>query len=405
MPAQDPTKPLAAGTSLSPASDADLVGKWALCDMGYGRVSRVDEASETATVELPFGVCHVPVSSLQLKLAVTVQTFYKKEDSSVPKKVMVEIDLNQPTSAIFQHLASIYNVEPHEMILVNGQRHLRLPEPLNDNKSKDKGKSNSNSNSPNKVKARKKEKQAQGESWASEPSKDKEKEKEPQPDDQKQEPLTYPPLPPFDLCPPHASPHHRLLLIVDERALFRYQFVNDTNGIFYHLGTEGDTRPFSNPVRTGKVQIKLSTSGGNDTSCVCDRQPDSGQAAENSYGAESNPWIQITFNQHLVQPTYYVICQRGDHLLRNWQLEGCPDAMGSSWTVLDTRTNDPTIVPSPSGPRASCPGAFPVRMVQNSRQFYRSLRIRLTGPSHKGSCDFDITMLEFYGYLESLNKD
>lgn len=174
----------------------------------------------------------------------------------------------------------------------------------------------------------------------------------------------------------------------------------DTNGVFYWIGTNEGRQPYNNPIRQGKVTVHLSSHGGDDTSCIADRNPDS-SAAENSYGEDGNPWLAINFKNHSVNPSHYVICQQGDHLLRNWQLEASndtnPNISSKQWTTLCIHTEDESI--------SGGPPAMAVFKVPERGQYWSWFRVYVTGPSHKGQPNFDITQMEFYGSLTTTEKD
>jgi len=175
----------------------------------------------------------------------------------------------------------------------------------------------------------------------------------------------------------------------------RLKFANimDTNGLFYFIGTNGGKSSYySNPAKNGQVVVRLSSTGvGATVDHVADRDP-SLYAVENNYGSERNPWISVEFKKYLLRPTEYVICQEQDHFLQNWRLEGREKGK-TEWLPIQEHKND-TSIASKVPHRA----VFKVK----STRFYQEFRIYVTGPSHKGQTNFDITQLEFYGYYREI---
>jgi len=159
----------------------------------------------------------------------------------------------------------------------------------------------------------------------------------------------------------------------------------DNTGFIYWIGTNEGKTGYTNPAGS-TVIITMSTSGGSASSCVFDRNL-TGGAAENSYGSSGLPWISVEFKRHKLRPTHYFVAQDQDHFLRNWRMEGSDD--GSSWTSMREHSNDTTLN---SGNRWSF---FEMR----GTAFYRHIRLSLTGPGHNGSNNFDITELEYFGYV------
>jgi hypothetical protein len=64
----------------------------------------------------------------------------------------------------------------------------------------------------------------------------------------------------------------------------KFSSILDTNGLIYFIGTDGGKTPYNNPIKSGKVVVKLSsTGGGSPVEHLADRNPSS-YAVENSYG-------------------------------------------------------------------------------------------------------------------------
>jgi len=184
-------------------------------------------------------------------------------------------------------------------------------------------------------------------------------------------------------------------LSIEEKQLRNYankltfSSINDTNGFFYFLGTgEGKGNNYENPIKSGKVEVTISSSGASGVWCLADRDIDS-YPVENEYGKEQNPWLALKFRDYLFCLSDLVICQDNDHIMRNWRLEGKSLVNETrSWTLLSEYKNDSTL--SEKSPPHAC---FKI----NCSQFYQEFRIYITGPGHQGKNNFSINQLEFYG--------
>lgn len=164
----------------------------------------------------------------------------------------------------------------------------------------------------------------------------------------------------------------------------------DNTGIFYHLGTNGGKEGYRNP-HPSIVHFSLSSSGGGGIEGLADRNTGSG-AVENRYGGEPNPWVQIEFKQHRVKLEHYFIAQEQDHYLRNWRLEAWDNG---EWIPVRVHTNDATIT------NTNRLAFFEAK----TEGFHSRFRIYLTGGSHNGAPNFDITELEMFGYVAPLGPE
>jgi len=175
----------------------------------------------------------------------------------------------------------------------------------------------------------------------------------------------------------------------------KYTSIMDTGGLFYYLGTgEGKATAFANPVTAGKATVTQSTKGGADPSSLADRNPSS-SSVENNYGSDTTPWVAVKFRDYILRITELVICQDQDHFLQNWRLEGKYDKQSTSWVTIQEFKNDLTIS-SASPPR----GCFKIK----TTKWFQEFRIYVTGNSHKGQPNYDLTQLEFYGYYKKITK-
>jgi len=98
--------------------------------------------------------------------------------------------------------------------------------------------------------------------------------------------------------------------------------------------------------------------------------------------------VALRFRDYLFRPTDLVVCQDNDHILQNWRLEGRTGS--GSWTTISEYKNDTTL--TGTSPHRAC-----FKNIKCSK-FYQEFRIYVTGPGNKGSNNYDITQLEFYGY-------
>jgi len=164
----------------------------------------------------------------------------------------------------------------------------------------------------------------------------------------------------------------------------------DNTGIIYWIGTGEGKSPYTNPAGTTCI-ITMSTSGGSSTACIFDRNL-GGTAAENSYGSSGFPWLSVEFKRYKLRLDRYFVAQDQDHFMRSWRLEGSDD--GSTWTSLREHTNDATLHMGNRFSFFDC----------KSPGFYRHIRVALTGPGHQGTNNFDITELEYFGYVQKIEE-
>jgi len=171
----------------------------------------------------------------------------------------------------------------------------------------------------------------------------------------------------------------------------KFASILDTNGLIYFIGTNGLKSPYSNPVKSGQVLVKVSSTGGSAVDCIADRNPISAPV-ENSYGSDKNPWITIQFQKYIIRPTEWVIAQDQDHFIQNWRLEG-KEKGKTEYVLIEEYKNEKRI--TDTVPHQVC---FKVK----SSKMFQEFRIYLTGPGHKGQANFDITYVEFYGYFKEI---
>ena len=106
-------------------------------------------------------------------------------------------------------------------------------------------------------------------------------------------------------------------------------------------------------------------------------------------------WIQYDFKDHKIQPTHYSIRSSNyndDEFMQNWVIEGSNDI--SQWKVLDTRTGVTNLI-----------GLHAIYTFEISEQFqqddfYRFIRIRMTGPNNNHTNILNLSALEYFGILK-----
>jgi len=364
--------------------DVLAVGRHVLCDVGYGPVKSVQDG--IVEIALPWGRSMVQRASVHTGINLHVHTFYKrgKTDESgaplCPSNVDIAWDLDRPLFELLDQLAQTYKVDASSLHLVSGATVYDL----------DGGSSTMKSSTA----AHSRNATAKGKKKAA-PM-------------QAQRTDVRDPSRKFDLCAPSArlktsaqrndsTPTFRLLMIVDEKQQLGFSYIGDENGLFYWLGTRCGTAPWENPCNIGSVRVYMSTSGGDPDYCLFDRNMDSG-AVENSYSDDRLPWVGVALRQWRVRPRHIVICQEGDHLLRNWALQGSndvrPDFSSDSWTTLLHVSENDALMAQPHRAAFSVP---------DQAQYFQNLRICLHGPSHKGKPNYDITQLEVYGYVQQMD--
>jgi hypothetical protein len=158
------------------------------------------------------------------------------------------------------------------------------------------------------------------------------------------------------------------------------------------MGTaEGKNTSYNNPVDSGELNIRMSTTAGANVRSLTDRNYTS-SPVENSYGSDAAPWIEFDFKKYKIRPTHYFLAQEQDHYVRNWRIEGSDD--GTNWTLIREHANDATIHTSNRFAFFDLPSP-----TDRSAGFWRRLRLYCNGPSHNGSINMDVTQMEWFGYV------
>lgn len=166
------------------------------------------------------------------------------------------------------------------------------------------------------------------------------------------------------------------------------------NGIIRAL-----TRECGGNVEDKGVVLVTSTEGyGGPPKCVADLDDLNSIRYTNN---EKNGFIQYDFKEKKVRPTFYSIRSRNagknDYHLQSWVIEGSNSGM-NDWKVLDSQNN----VKCLNSQNAF--STFEIKEKLNENEFYRFLRLRITGPntcSSSQSYQICITGLEYFGLIVS----
>ena len=118
-----------------------------------------------------------------------------------------------------------------------------------------------------------------------------------------------------------------------------YASVGDSNGIFYSIGTSGNTSPWANPTSNGLI-ISSSSIGSGSLNSLVNRD-------NSSFYTNSDPNSFVSFflgGTRKLKCNYYTLETRADssdYYPRNWKLQGSNN--GNTWVDLDIQINNPTL--------------------------------------------------------------
>lgn len=111
-------------------------------------------------------------------------------------------------------------------------------------------------------------------------------------------------------------------------------------------------------------------------------------------------WICYDFQERSLAPTFYSIRSyggggKGGFNLKSWVLEGSHD--GKKWASLDKRNNNDSL----NGYHAE--ESFEIAQrgtLGTTMASYRFIRLKQTGPNHRGNCIVEICAFELFGVLK-----
>ncbi|OHT16184.1 hypothetical protein TRFO_41981 [Tritrichomonas foetus] len=114
-----------------------------------------------------------------------------------------------------------------------------------------------------------------------------------------------------------------------------------------------------------------------------------------SSGYSDSSYIIFDFLRQVVNVTAYALktygCPRGMLHLKSWSLDGSND--NANWVEIDTQKDNSVL---------NNANAMALFTCNKPSTFYRYIRLRQTGPSHRGRGNgFALTNIEFYGQLRS----
>lgn len=167
----------------------------------------------------------------------------------------------------------------------------------------------------------------------------------------------------------------------------------DTNGVLYHLATEGGAWPYANPHATGRVVASMSSMavGSADVFVQHAHPAPVCNYTDNTAGS----WMAVDLGEgQALRVARYTLRNdnHGGHALRRWRLQGSAD--GTSWTTLKTHADDAGLAPT-----AMSTASWPVEAAEAFRHF----RILQTG--HNAACTHYFSLMcagiELHGTLRA----
>jgi hypothetical protein len=181
------------------------------------------------------------------------------------------------------------------------------------------------------------------------------------------------------------SPNSTAIVFSSPSTTLTYSSDGDANGFVYWLGTNLGTTAFSNPVSIAStlMGVQFSSSDLGSIFSLTDR------IDSNWYSLDiPNQWVTWDLKPgHNISITKYTLRARNfdtNHLPRNWVLEGTNSVSafdvsglnGATWTAIDTRVNDATIVAT---------NQYYTLTPNGSAAAYRYLRLRQNGVNSNGA--------------------
>lgn len=173
----------------------------------------------------------------------------------------------------------------------------------------------------------------------------------------------------------------------------------DPNGLFYYLGSVGTGTwvvpvPLGNDMPAVGANLTISADAPIRTdypaylSKMVDRENNLSYLTGSSTPGH---WVKFDLGTRSINPNYVTIRSRSEdglYVMRNWRVDGSNDDI--AWTTLLTVVND--------GPETIA-GAWFGKAIVGAPDFYRYIRIYMTGPESQGSYFMSIGEAEFYGIL------
>ena len=178
-----------------------------------------------------------------------------------------------------------------------------------------------------------------------------------------------------------------------QQKVLTYSSNGDMNGLFYWLGTQGNTQPYTNPATSGIV--KATSSSSLNDSWIASNLTDRGTGIAHTQN-EPNAYFEYDLgpNYKLIL-NFYTLKGRDDapyHLPRGWTYRVSNDE--STWVDIDAQNNNASINQ----------GTWAAMPVANQSLGYRYGRIVQTGYDSQGAQYFVLGEWEFYGTLITTSR-
>jgi len=163
------------------------------------------------------------------------------------------------------------------------------------------------------------------------------------------------------------------------------------SGIFHYIGTEGGTKPWTNPHTSGLAVVTWSAKENGELTTVV--------ANTNGLYSYSNnvpdSWVAVSIatSRYRLSPTAYSIkhdLQGVNNVLRNWVLEGSTE--GKTWVSLSSHTNDQKLAPV-----ANSIGKW---SLEAKPQYFQHFRLRMVGVNSSGNNHLMCQNLELFGKVK-----
>jgi hypothetical protein len=177
----------------------------------------------------------------------------------------------------------------------------------------------------------------------------------------------------------------------------------DTNGVLYHLGTNGGESRYKNPHATGQVKASMSGVGrGSDEARFVQNQqehaPD--ESGKRNYTTRvEGSWMMVDLGEgRSLEPDHYSLrhgCEMGHvYRIHHWRLEGSND--GEAWSTIKEHKRDLSMPSQPFAVAAFCLDG-PADGEEEKPPGYRYFRIIQTAKAHKGTHTLFCSGIELYG--------
>jgi hypothetical protein len=177
---------------------------------------------------------------------------------------------------------------------------------------------------------------------------------------------------------------------VEHTSTFESPF--DENGVLYWIGTDGGSRPYTNPHDSGDVVASMSTIGEGKLNRVVLHKHTGGE--KNYTNGGDNEWMGVDLGDGcLLVPNHYCLrhgFSSASYAMRHWRLEGSND--GEQWVSLKEHTDDKTLAEGYQAAGWALEGVD---------QGYRHFRVVQTGENSDSNTQMMCAGMAFYGTLRA----